>query len=737
MLTTGRLVTLTGPGGVGKTRLAARIVSEVANRFPDGVVFVGLAELRDPTLLVNLVANRLELRGQAIRSTEDIVLDHLRDRRMLLVLDNCEHLVDACASLVDLLLHATHHLVILTTSRQSLGVDGEQVLPVPSLAVPRAGVTAPADLLAYDSARLFTDRAESVAPSFTVTEQTSDEIAWLCRQLDGLPLSIELAAAQLRSLDVGQLTERLRRRLTTLAGGERTAPDRQQTLRATIDWSYGLCSPAERLVWQRVSVFSGSFELDAAEQVCGGFGVDQAGVLDVLDGLLDKSVLSRQEQDGVVVFRMLETLREYGHERLEEAGDRHRVAYLHALWCRDLMLAWAAEWLSADQVAWVNRARRNLANVRIGAEFALSAPDLAVWVVRIGYVTYNFWALLGMAREAQSWVDRALPHVPRDIREYGLVRWAIGLAALVRNDLAVAAARLTEAGEFAERTGDEVLAAQVKQIWGMACVFGGDYPQAVSLLNAGLPTLRAHHMLEGELMSRWMLGLAQGLAEDPESARATLGDGLARSEERGEIYFRGWMLDALQQIELAAGEIDVAETAGLRALRLESEIGNMHALATTTSVLAQIAFRRGQRERAARLFGAADALWSEMGATPAIFPAFGARHSAYLERATDAFGKARFDAAFARGQEMSRESTVRYALEDGAGLGFAGESPLSKREAEVAGLVAKGLSNKDIAAKLGIRPRTAETHVDHILTKLGFRTRAQIAAWVAARRPRS
>jgi non-specific serine/threonine protein kinase len=601
--------------------------------------------------------------------------------------------------------------------------------------VPGAEISTLAQLAPYEAALLFSDRAASVVPSFRVTEENAADVGWVCRQLDGLPLAIELAAARVRTLSVGQIAERLRRRLPTLAGGIRTAPERQQTLRATIDWSYELCSPGEQLVWQRAAAFSGSFELDAAELVCGGSGVEPADVLDLLDGLIDKSVLTRSEQDGVVLFRMLETLREYGQERLEQADDWLRVATLHGAWCANLMLRCGAEWLCAEQVGWVNAVRRNLANLRVGADLALSEPLTAVVLVRIGYLTYNLWPLLGLVAEAQSWVERALPYVAPDTREYGMVRWAIGLAAVARSDDTVAATQLADAGEFAECTGDEVLAAQVDQVRGMACLFGGDFAQAVELLSRGLPTLRAHRMLESELMNQWLLGWVQGLSGDAATARVTLRDGLARSEQCGEIYFRGWMLEALQEVEAADGRLDAAEAAGLRALRLESEIGNLQALAATTSSLAHLAVRRDRLPRAATLFGTAATLWSATGSTPERYPFYGVNHNAYLAQATTRFGKARFDKAYAEGRVMSRQVAIEYALgEDNTPVAAPADAPvLTKRETEVAVLVAEGLTNREIAAKLFIAPRTAETHVEHILTKLGFSNRAQVASWVTTR----
>lgn len=735
LLAEARVVTLTGPGGVGKTRLAERVMSAVGEQFPDGVVFAEFAQLRDPGLVYNVLAQRLGLRGHTPRPVEASVIEYLRERRMLLVLDNCEHLLHECALLAATLVRSCPRLTVLTTSRQSLGVAEERLFPVPSLAIPGAGVLEPDQVATYDAVRLFIERAAARMPSFKLTEETAADLTWICRHLDGLPLAIELAAARIRTLTVGQIAQRLRRRLPTLASGARTAPQRQQTLQATLEWSYHLCSPAERLMWQRAAVFPGSFELDAAEAVCGGAGLEPAQVLDLIDELLDKSVVVRSEQDGVVCYRMLETVREYGRDQVERAGDLVRLARLHAVWYGGLLLRFGAQWLSVDQVAWVNAARRNLANIRTATETALSEPEIAWTVVTPGYAAYQLWPLLGLLPEAQQWTERALPHIPPDAREYGLARWCIGMATLVRTDFAPAEARLAEAGAFAARTADLVLAAQVTLAQGLLSLLRGNYGRTVALLSDGSPTRQTGRALEDELANQWVLGWAQGLNGDADAARATLRTGLAASVECGEIYYRGWLYDALLQTEWADGEGAAAETAGLQALRLEVEIGNLHGIATTATILAQIAVGHEQPQRAATLFGIAATVWGELGTSPAGFPYAAARHRDYRAQAVTALGQAAFDRAHARGRAMSLPAALRYAL---------GEQPappadedeeisepvLTKREIEVAELVARGLTNREIAAELHIASRTAETHVEHILTKLDLRTRTGIAAWM-------
>jgi non-specific serine/threonine protein kinase len=460
-------------------------------------------------------------------------------------------------------------------------------------------------------------------------------------------------------------------------------------------------------------------------------------VLDLIDGLLDKSILVREEERGIVRYRMLETLRQYGHQRLDAAGESARVARAHRDWYVDLMIRFGQQWLGPDQVAWVHRMRIDNPNLRAAAEFSLSEPGESVVLARMGMASQQYWSVVGFQEGARVWIERALATMPEDAPEYGDTLWLCGLASLLRAQLPLAAERLTASGEIAQRTGNEVLGARVTTTWGLACVFGGDYERAVALLTPALATLEAHRVGESEFLARWQLGMAQGLGGDLDAARVTLADGLARSAECGEICFRGWLLNASAQVESAHGQLDAARSAALRALGLQRELGDLFALALTTSVLAFITVRHNEFTRAATLLGIAESLWTSIGATPAVLPVFGRGFARNRERAAEALGPERFANAMARGAAMTRDEGLRYALDEADPLVTVTDDEsalLTKRETEVAELVADGLTNREIAAKLTIAPRTAETHVDHILTKLGFRTRTQVAGWVAARR---
>jgi len=360
-LSKSRLVTLTGVGGVGKTRVAERLARDRRRAYPHGVWLVELGELSDPALLTQTVLMELGLRGQPSGDALEALIDALSGRRLLLVLDNCEHLLDEAAALAAALLRSCADLQILATSREPLRVVGEAVLPVPPMAAPepdrRGGV---AGLSRYDAVALFTERAVAAVPDFVLTEDNYRAVGTLCYRLDGLPLTIELAAGRLRSLSPAQILSKLDDRYALLTGGERGRPGRQQTLRASIDWSYQLCTPQEQRLWARMCVFAGGFELDAVQAVCSGGDIAADEMVDLVAGLVDKSIVVRQERGTVVQYRLLESIREFGLEHLNEAGDGPALRMRHSQWCAALIHTAKAEWISElrDALVRVNELRR-------------------------------------------------------------------------------------------------------------------------------------------------------------------------------------------------------------------------------------------------------------------------------------------------------------------------------------------------------------------------------------------
>jgi predicted ATPase len=483
LLARARLVTLTGPGGVGKTRLAARIAARVARAFPDGVRFVHLSGLHDPALVPLAAADALGLHDHSAQPPLDALVEQVRERRLLFVVDNCEHLLAACAELAAALLRGTAGVRVLATSRHRLGLTEEHLMEVRPLPVPDPD----GDLSAADAnpaLALFADRAAAVVPGFRLTPDNRAAVARLCRRLDGLPLAIELAAVRMRVLSVEQLLERLDDRYRLLSSGSPAVLPRHQTLRAAVDWSHELCTAQEQLVWARASVLAGGFDLDAAEAVCAdGERVHSYDVLEAVAGLVDKSVLCREPGPDGVRYRLLDTLRHYGLQQLrrlpgEETAARRRQ--------RDWMLTRAAAceraWFGPGQRHIVARLRADQDNLRAALAFSLTGagggdsgpaggapsaladplpdtPDEALAGLRLAGTLWFYWHACGAPREGRYWLDRALDANPEPTRERARALWISGLLAGCPEDLTRGLRRAEEAAALARRLGDEAEAA--------------------------------------------------------------------------------------------------------------------------------------------------------------------------------------------------------------------------------------------------------------------------------------
>ena len=403
-----RLLTLTGSGGCGKTRLAVVAAGELAEGFEDGVWLVELAPLVDPSLVPQAVTSVLGAREQPGRSLTETLSDYLGTRKVLLVLDNCEHLIEACADLAEALLRSCPELRVLTTSREALGIVGEVAWPVPSLSLPDLRRLPDVESLPrYESARLFVERAVAVKPSFGLTEQNAASVAQVCYRLDGIPLALELAAARARVLSVEQISERLDDSFGLLVAGGRTAMPRQRTLQATMDWSHELLSEEERTLFRRSSVFSGGFSLEAAESVCAGEEIERYEVLELLSHLVDKSLVVARERDGEARYRLLEMMRQYGREKLEESGEARQVRERHAGYYLALAEEAEPELKGAGQVAWLERFEREHDNLRAAISWSLERSNLRD-VARLGWALWLFWWIRGHFAEGRRLMEQAL-----------------------------------------------------------------------------------------------------------------------------------------------------------------------------------------------------------------------------------------------------------------------------------------------------------------------------------------
>ncbi|KAF0956799.1 protein kinase domain-containing protein [Rhodococcus sp. T7] len=732
LLAGSRLVTLTGIGGVGKTRLATRVAATLQRDYADGARLIELAELRDEPLLVDAVAAAVGVRDHSGRPLREVLVEHLAARELLLVFDNCEHLVDAVAELTDALLRVCPALRILATSREPLGIAGETVLRVPPLAVPdpdrRPSLRG---LPKYDAVTLFAERAAAAVPGFALTEDNAAAVAGICHRLDGLPLPIELAAARLRAMSPEQILGRLTDRYTLLTHGSRGAPTRQQTLRLSVDWSFELCTAGEQLVWGWLAVFAGSFELDAAEQVCAaGPGPDE--LLDILTSLADKSILIREEHGPVVRFRMLETLRQYGYEKLAQTGETVTLRRRHRDWYEALALAAEAEWISARQLDWIARLKREQPNLREALEFSVAdSPDTGL---RISAALLLFWASQGLYNEGRRWLDRLLTrHDGHPTLERVKALYAGIVLAEVQGDLETAVASMEEGRAAAAQTNDPLILALITYADGTLALYRGDLARACPLLEAALAEFdnQANRTLRTSAL--YTLALAYGLHGETERATACHERLLATTEACGESMFRSYSLWSMAVVHWRSGDADRAVRMLEHALQITRLVHSPRVTASCLEALAWVAGERRDWTRAAVLMGAAEELGRSVDSVAVMYSNMLVYHDTCDQQTRRALGDRAFTAAYRRGQHLDFDAAVAYALDEQPQVSPApADSPvrLTKRERQVADLVAEGLTNQAIANRLVISPRTAQGHVEHILTKLGFTSRTQIAAWV-------
>jgi predicted ATPase/class 3 adenylate cyclase/Tfp pilus assembly protein PilF len=491
-LATTRLLTLSGSGGCGKTRLALQVAADLLEEYPDGVWLVELAPLADPTLVPQTVASALGVREEPGRPLTATLGDYLRPKQVLLVLDNCEHLLAACAQLAESLLRACLKLRILASSREGLGIGGEQTYRVPSLSLPDTRHLPPLEgLQEFEAVQLFADRARLSQATFAVTQVNAPAVVQVCERLDGIPLAIELAAARVKALPVEKLNERLDNMFRLLTGGSRTALPRQQTLRALIDWSYDLLSEPERALMRRLSAFAAGWTLEAAEAVCVGEGVEEWEVLDLLTSLVEKSLVLYEEREGEGRYRLLETVRQYARDRLLEAGEAAGVRGRHRDWC--LELAERAEphlCAGAEQAAWLNRLEREHDNLRASLAWCQEVEESAEAGLRLAGALNRFWYKRGRLAEGMQWLTSALAAGSR--ASVAVRGKALGGAMFIANtDQSASLAALSAEGlTLGREAGDKWLTGHSLLGMGWAANNRGDHTEAAALFEEGLPLAR-------------------------------------------------------------------------------------------------------------------------------------------------------------------------------------------------------------------------------------------------------
>lgn len=734
LLSQTRLLTLTGPGGIGKTRLALRVADRVRRSFPDGVWLADLAAAEKEEALAHTVLGAFGLEAGLGRPPLAALTERLRGRRLLIVLDNCEHLLLPCAALARQLLEAVPGLQIIATSRQTLGISGECLLAVPGLAAPKPGPAGAGPGAPGEALQLFTERAAAVLGVFRPPASEMRAAAMICHQLDGIPLALEMAAARLRVLSCEQILERLDDRFGLLTGGYRDGLPRQQTLRATLDWSFDLCTPKEQLLWARVSVFPGSFDLDAVEAVCAFDGLAREEILDLVAGLADKSVLFRDEHRQRARYRMLDIVRHYGRLRMHAAQEERTLRRRHRDHFRAMALQAEEEWFTPDQSAWSARLHQERPSLRTAMNFCLDEPGeasaglemaAALWCHRLG---------AGGLTEEREWLAKTLASTTETGPARAKALWADGWLALLCGATATARARVAQCRTLAQDLGDPLMSAHAEQLTGLAALFEDDYARAQPFLQNALSRYRSCGNLGDVWATVFLLSLVCCLDDDPR-ADALARECLQLCETHGAQWSRPyalWILGLRQWLQKDTGGAVRLLREGLRAA---SPAHNQLATAQCLEVLAWARAQEGYHAEAAELLGAAQSAWEQVGAT---LPGVGRllhHRMACEELLTNSLGQTRFTALLTTGASLSDERTLARALHE-----MPQEAParteketvaavLTSREREVAALLTQGLTDRQIAAQLVVSLRTAQGHVQRILRKLGFTSRTQVAAW--------
>jgi predicted ATPase/DNA-binding NarL/FixJ family response regulator/DNA-binding XRE family transcriptional regulator len=777
LLLTTRLVTLVGVGGVGKTRLALELARRTTLNGLN-VAMVELAPVVDPSLVASAIAAVVGAREQPHRPLLETLIDAFRSRRFLLILDNCEHLVRACAELADHLLRACPKLSILATSREPLGVDGEVVRRVQPLSLPQPGVgSLLTEVERCDAGRLFVERARATGIDFALDERNAPAVAEICHRLDGIPLALVLAASRVGVLTVEQIAQRLDDRFRLLTSGVRTASARQQTLRATVEWSYDLLDERERLVFERLAAFAGGAHLEAAEDVCSGLQIEPDDVLDLLARLIAKSLVSAgTSPDGTRRYQLLETLRQFAAERLRDRGDSKQTHQRHAACFLHLAEQAAPQAFDADPA--LDRLEREHDNLRAALRWLIERPD-ADRAQRLGVALGRLWFYRGYATEGRKWLDELLvmPGGSAPTHARTELCYRAGMLGWVQGDTVAAEVVLEEGMELARQIGDSAVQSQLLFALGHVARTRGapveadtHYEAAAALARSGGHRRHEAIALQGLAWvaydqgnyanaRRWLeevvriateLGATSVLLQslsilgdvcrqqgDHTAARSLAEQALIAARELGARWWVASCSAALAQVTLEQGEYELTNSLDQESLTLACELGDQQGIAKAIEVNAQLAAMRGQAERALCLGAVALGIREAIGVplAQADRDRLYMRLAAVRRTLVNQVAKR----AWARGQSMSIEQAVAVAMEtprtrtlesDARSIGTPSlADALTRREREVARQLARGLTNRQISEVLVITVATVERHVSNILGKLGLATRSQVALW--------
>lgn len=742
-----RLLTLTGPGGVGKTRLAIAAAADVADDFHDGVVFVNLAPIANPTLVLDTVAATFGLRDMGPESLHDRLIDVLADRRLLLALDNFEQVVTAGPRLRDLLA-ACPGVKLLITSRIRLRLSGEREFPVAPL--PLSTSTTVEDAGLSGAVQLFTERAHALRPDFGLTDETLPAVAAIVSRLDGLPLAIELAAARVKVLPPAALLERLELRLPLLSGGARDLPQRQQTMRDTIGWSYDLLNDAEQTLFRHLAVFVGGFTLKAAEAIGSGATatsgqLDPLAPLDAVEGvtsLVEHNLLHLMTgPTDEPRYQMLETVREFARDRLDPSVEGAVVHRRHAMFFLALAETAERELIGPHQADWTQRLGSDHDNLRAALDWLAHSGEPEAFL-RLVCSLWRFWLYRGPYEEGRSWLERALE---RDTETSSRLRrealYGLGLLAVNQGDVVRAESCFGESLAVSRVHDDATGVAYGWLGLGVVAIHLRQFDQATTRLEEALAAARG---LDDQARAAVCAGLAQCFLGASAYAQEALPVATFRFEEAlrdlravDDTWGTGVSLIGLGYVARDQGDIARSMALFAEGLALFTELGDHHMIALALDGVACLAVAQGEPEPAARLFGAAAALQVASGLL--VGPAFRATQERDVATARAALGEEAFVAGWAAGAALPMQAAVTEATVIVARApGSASPSPppdqaaplgLTRRESEILRLLAQGQSDRAIAATLSISERTAGNHVLHILQKLDVDSRTAAAVF--------
>ncbi|ROQ62877.1 putative ATPase [Streptomyces sp. 840.1] len=650
LLEESRLVTVVGVGGVGKTRLVTRAAALLEKRYCDGVWLLELSAVHDPELLEHALVDALGLTDHTSRPPRTTLLEHCAGRRLLLVIDGFEHLVDPCAELVRALLRRAPRLRVLAAGRLPLELDGEATYPL-------------ATMTERDALRLFAERATAVQPEFRLTEHTRGAARELCRRLDGIPLALELAAGRLRALSAEQVLERLDDRFRLLTGGSRSALARHQTLRTAIGWSHELCAPEQRLLWSRLSVFAGPFDLEAVEYICSGSDLPADSVLDVLSGLLAQSIVLREDSAAGTRYRMLDTVREYGAEWLTATGETERLRRRHRDWFLGLATWCELDWFSPRQSEVAARVESELPNLRRAMECSLECPEEAHLAQYLAGTLWFLWVGCGRLSEGRHWLDHVLEEeTPYDSSRLKAL-WVLGYVAVLQGDPVGAISALTECREEADLAGDATASAYALHRTGCLALVTDDTARAQELLHEALGRYRELGELNSNvLMAQVELAMSVGFRGELDRAVTICEEVREICEDHGERWALSYALFVLAFAALERGRpVRARELLG-ESLSISHAFHDLLGTVLSLELLALVTVVEGDAAEAALLQGSAEQIWPSVG-----LPLFGSAHygapkARCEELARRELGEERYASQRRAGAALGTDAVVARAL---------------------------------------------------------------------------